>query len=107
MKWLRRKGADIHGVARAGLAAGLSYGAEGIGLRPAAREARRRLFGEASVLNPGGASLSAKLAVAGAGFKEWDPFGLGSCPCVQGAASSYLARSGQKDESVSYLGKND
>ena len=84
LRWLRKKGADVHGVARAGLSAGLSYGGEVVGLRPAAREARRRLFGEASVLNPGGASLTAKLAVAGVDYKEWDPLVLDPAPAFKG-----------------------
>ncbi len=71
--WWRGLGGRAARVARAGAFAGEAYGAEVVGLPPAALRDARSIHAAATPIKCGGASLTAKLALGGEKFAELDP----------------------------------
>ncbi len=80
ISWLRKSGGPAVKVARQGALAEHIYGAEVIGLPPAALRDARRIHSASVGIQCGGASLTSKLALGGERFSEHDPAILYNTP---------------------------
>ncbi len=73
LRWWRRIGGGATRVARGGACPQATYGADVVGIPPAAMRDLRRIQAAASRVSCGGSSLTAKLALGGRRFEEIDP----------------------------------
>ncbi len=73
LRWWRRLGGDAVEVSRGGAIPAVIYGAAATGLPPAALRTARRVQGAMSRIGASGASLTAKLAIGGANYRDVDP----------------------------------
>ncbi len=78
--WLARQRGRAKEVARAGAGPQLTYGAKIVGLPPKANYIRRKTQAAATRIRAAGSSLTAKLALGGDNWAEFDPMILEAAP---------------------------
>ncbi len=80
LRWWKTVGGNASEVVRGGVVSSLAYGGAASGLPPMVMRMMRRLQGAALRINAGAASLTAKLALGGDGYREIDPAVLDPAP---------------------------
>ncbi len=73
VRWLGRLGGKARDVVHSGLAAGIRFGEEVRGLPPSTSRKLRIAYGKVTWVQAAGASLTARLALGGAHYRDIDP----------------------------------
>ncbi len=80
LKWLRRHGGPARAVARGGVNPEMSYGDQVIGMTNSLLRDLRRAHAAATTLKVAGSSTTAKLALGGGNYEDFDPAVVRSNP---------------------------